>query len=117
MRAPHRTRPAPPCTALPLQVLGAKRRTLAGFSSTTAQPHQGFIFSCPIMATTPPPLKNKAVRLIAAKSTLLARKDAYGEDPSVSEAPGRRVCSSGARRDGGDGDGEGDREEDRGGEL
>ncbi|KAG2446240.1 hypothetical protein HXX76_000832 [Chlamydomonas incerta] len=65
-----------------VQVLGAKRRTLAGFSSTTAQPHQGFIFSCPIMATTPPALKNKAVRLIAAKSTLLARKDAYGEDPS-----------------------------------
>lgn len=28
-----------------VQVLGAKRKNLAGFSSTTAQPHQGFIFA------------------------------------------------------------------------
>ncbi|KAG2497858.1 hypothetical protein HYH03_004124 [Edaphochlamys debaryana] len=65
-----------------VQVLGAKRKTLAGFSSTTAQPHQGFIFGCSIMGTTPPSLRGKAARLIAAKSTLLARKDAYGEDPT-----------------------------------
>ncbi|KXZ56164.1 hypothetical protein GPECTOR_1g140 [Gonium pectorale] len=65
-----------------VQVLGAKRKTLAGFSSTTAQPHQGFISGCAIMAQTPPSLRSKAARLIAAKSTLLARKDAYGEDPT-----------------------------------
>lgn len=65
-----------------VQVLGAKRKTLAGFSSTTTQPHQGFIHACAIMHTTPPSLRGKAARLIAAKSTLLARKDAYGEDPA-----------------------------------
>lgn len=35
------------------------------------------------MQQTPPSLRAKAVRLIAAKSTLLARVDAYGQDPSV----------------------------------
>ncbi|GIL42836.1 hypothetical protein Vafri_695, partial [Volvox africanus] len=63
--------------------LGAKRKALAGFSATTAQPHQGFISSCPILAQTPPSLGSKAARLIAAKGTLLARKDAYGEDPRL----------------------------------
>ncbi|GIL67900.1 hypothetical protein Vafri_21113 [Volvox africanus] len=65
-----------------IQSLGAKRKALAGFSATTAQPHQGFISSCPILAQTPPSLRSKAARLIAAKGTLLARKDAYGEDPT-----------------------------------
>ncbi len=77
----HRVLPCP-------QVLGAKRKTLAGFSSTTTQPHQGFIHGCAIMHTTPPSLRGKAARLIAAKSTLLARKDAYGEDPAVRGAGG-----------------------------
>ncbi|PSC73830.1 U4 U6 small nuclear ribonucleo Prp31-like [Micractinium conductrix] len=65
-----------------VQVLGAKRRNLAGFSSTTAQPHQGFIFGSDIMQQTPPSLRSKAARLVGAKCTLLARVDAYGQDPS-----------------------------------
>lgn len=79
---PRATHPRPSHCPAP-QVLGAKRKTLAGFSSTTTQPHQGFIHACAIMHTTPPSLRGKAARLIAAKSTLLARKDAYGEDPAV----------------------------------
>ena len=71
---------------LTCQVLGAKRKTLAGFSSTTAQPHQGFIFSCPIMQQTPPSLRIKAARLLGGKCALLARVDAFGQDPSVSNA-------------------------------
>jgi RNA processing factor Prp31 len=31
------------------QVLGAKRKTLAGFSSSSVQPHQGFIYSSPVI--------------------------------------------------------------------
>ncbi|KAL4420982.1 hypothetical protein ABPG77_001301 [Micractinium sp. CCAP 211/92] len=65
-----------------VQVLGAKRKTLAGFSSTTAQPHQGFIFASDIIQQTPPSLRSKAARLVGAKCTLLARVDAYGQDPS-----------------------------------
>lgn len=65
-----------------VQVLGAKRRTLAGFSSKTAQPHQGFVFQCDLVQQTPPGLRPRAVRLVAAKCTLLARMDAHGSDPS-----------------------------------
>ena len=69
-----------PLTAPPLtQVLGAKRKNLAGFSSTAAQPHQGFIFASDIVQQTPPSLRNKAARLVGAKCTLLARVDAYGQ--------------------------------------
>lgn len=63
----------------PPQVLGAKRKNLAGFSSTTAQPHQGFIFGSDIIQQTPPSLRSKAARLVGAKCTLLARIDAYGQ--------------------------------------
>ncbi|KAL4425922.1 hypothetical protein ABPG75_009938 [Micractinium tetrahymenae] len=65
-----------------VQVLGAKRKNLAGFSSTAAQPHQGFIFASDIVQQTPPSLRPKAARLVGAKCTLLARVDAYGQDPS-----------------------------------
>ncbi|GBF99181.1 U4 U6 small nuclear ribonucleoprotein [Raphidocelis subcapitata] len=65
-----------------IQVLGAKRRHLAGLSSTAAAPHQGFIFGSAVVQSTPPPLRTKAARLVAAKTALLARVDAYGQDPS-----------------------------------
>lgn len=63
-------------------MLGAKRRHLAGLSSTAAAPHQGFIFGSAVVQSTPPPLRTKAARLVAAKTALLARVDAYGQDPS-----------------------------------
>lgn len=65
-----------------IQVLGAKRKTLAGFSSSSVQPHQGFITGCDLVGQTPPGLKAKALRLIGAKAALLARVDAFGQDPS-----------------------------------
>ncbi|KAL0030988.1 hypothetical protein WJX79_007092 [Trebouxia sp. C0005] len=65
-----------------VQVLGAKRKTLAGFSTATAQPHQGFIFNSDVIQQTPPGLRGKASRMVGAKCTLLARMDAYGQDPS-----------------------------------
>lgn len=65
-----------------IQVLGAKRKTLAGFSSATVQPHQGFISNCPILQQMPPALRAKGARLIAGKCALLARVDAYGQDPA-----------------------------------
>jgi RNA processing factor Prp31 len=76
------------------QVLGAKRKNLAGFSSTAAQPHQGFIFASDIVQQTPPSLRSKAARLVGAKCTLLARIDAYGQVRGswllVQAASGRR---------------------------
>ena len=63
-------------------MLGAKRKTLAGFSSTTAQPHQGFIFQADLVQRAPPGLRQKTVKLVAGKCALLARVDAFGQDPA-----------------------------------
>lgn len=63
-------------------MLGAKRKHLAGLSSTAAAPHQGFVYASGIVQGTPPGLRTKAARLVAAKCALLARVDAYGQDPS-----------------------------------
>ena len=70
-----------------VQVLGAKRKTAAGFSNAAAQRagdlHAGFIFQCDVIQKkTPPALRTKAARLVGGKCTLMARVDAFGEDPS-----------------------------------
>ena len=65
-------------------MLGAKKRTLAGFSAAAVQPHQGFVSACEVVAHTPPALRPRAVRLVAGKCALLARVDAYAQDPSGS---------------------------------
>ena len=69
-----------------VQVLGAKRKATNGFSTATAvragDMHAGFIFGCDIIQQTPPALRTKACRLIGSKCTLMARMDAFGEDPA-----------------------------------
>lgn len=70
-----------------VQVLGAKQKTTAGFSNAAAQKagdlHAGFIFQCDVIQRkTPPPLRTKATRLVAGKCTLMARVDAFGQDPT-----------------------------------
>lgn len=64
-----------------IQVLGAKRKHLSGFSSKSAQPHQGFVYDCDLVQQTPPSLKAKAAKLVGSKCALLARVDAHGKDP------------------------------------
>jgi hypothetical protein len=64
------------------QVLGAKKKALAGFSAASTQPHQGFVSGCDVVLGTPPALRPRAVRLVAGKCALLARVDAYAQDPS-----------------------------------
>ena len=63
-------------------MLGAKRKSLAGMSAASVQPHQGFISGCGIVAGTPPALRPRAIRLVAGKCALLARVDAFAQDPS-----------------------------------
>ncbi|KAG7270141.1 hypothetical protein CRUP_027211 [Coryphaenoides rupestris] len=56
-----------------LMLLGAQRRTLAGFSSTSLLPHTGYIYHCDVVQSLPPDLRRKAARLVASKCTLAAR--------------------------------------------
>jgi U4/U6 small nuclear ribonucleoprotein PRP31 len=77
-------------------VLGAKRRHTAGFSSSAAGAHQGFVFGCDVVQGTPPGLRQKAARLVGGKCTLLARVDAYGEDPSGVQGAAMKVRGGGS---------------------
>ena len=69
-----------------VQVLGAKRKVLGGMSSAAAaragELHAGFVYACDVVQQTPPPLRMRACRLVGGKCTLMARLDAYGEDPA-----------------------------------
>ncbi|CAK0786916.1 hypothetical protein CVIRNUC_010130 [Coccomyxa viridis] len=67
-----------------VQVLGAKRKHLSGYSAATQGLHEGFIFGSEIIQGTPPAYRKKASRLVGGKCTLLARIDAYGQDPTGS---------------------------------
>ncbi|KAL8157115.1 U4/U6 small nuclear ribonucleoprotein Prp31 homolog [Apium graveolens] len=63
-----------------VQLLGAKRKNLAGFSSATSQFRVGYIEQTEIFQSTPPALRMRAGRLLASKSTLAARVDSTGGD-------------------------------------
>lgn len=69
----------PACT---VQLLGAQKENLAVFSASKL--HVGFLEQAEIIQTTLPPLRMRACRLLTAKSTLAARTDSNGGDPSES---------------------------------
>lgn len=58
-----------------LFVLGKKKRTLDGFSRSTAVKHQGYIMECDLLRKVPADLETKTCRIIANKCTLAARID------------------------------------------
>ncbi|XP_065345956.1 U4/U6 small nuclear ribonucleoprotein Prp31 [Cloeon dipterum] len=62
-----------------VQVLGAQKKTLSGFSQVAALPHTGFVYYCELVQETPPDMRLKASRLVAAKCALAARVDAGQE--------------------------------------
>ncbi|KAL1804426.1 hypothetical protein DCAR_0936076 [Daucus carota subsp. sativus] len=63
-----------------VQLLGAKKKNLAGFSTATSQFRVGYIEQTEIFQGTPPALRMRACRLLASKSTLAARVDSTGGD-------------------------------------
>ncbi|KAK4402810.1 U4/U6 small nuclear ribonucleoprotein Prp31 [Sesamum angolense] len=65
-----------------VQLLGAKRKNLAGFSTATSQFRVGYLEQTEIFQSTPPALRMRACRLLAAKSTLAARVDSTRGDPT-----------------------------------
>eukprot|EP00794_Sanderia_malayensis_P020240 gene20240-22219_t len=67
----------PACNIL---LLGAQKKTLSGFSSTSILPHTGFIYFSEIVQGVPPHLRRKAARLVSAKCCLAARIDSFHEN-------------------------------------
>lgn len=65
-----------------VQLLGAKKKNFAGFSTATSTFRIGYIEHTEIFQTTPPALKMRAARLLASKATLAARVDSTRGDPS-----------------------------------
>lgn len=64
----------------PLEFVHPHAASLRAFLS--AEPHQGFVHFCEVVQNTPKSWRQKAAKLVAMKCTLLARTDAYGQDPS-----------------------------------
>ena len=58
-----------------VQLLGTKKKNLAGFSTTTSQFRLGYLQQTKIFQSMPPALRMRACRLLAAKSTLAAQVD------------------------------------------
>ncbi|XP_042472117.1 U4/U6 small nuclear ribonucleoprotein Prp31 homolog [Zingiber officinale] len=64
-----------------VQLLGAKKKALAGFSTATSQFRVGYLEQAEIFQSTPP-LRTHACWLLASKSTLAARVDSTRGDPT-----------------------------------
>lgn len=60
-----------------IQVLGAQKRNLAGFSNNASLPHTGFIYHSEFVQKLPPDLRSRASRLLANKVALAARVDSF----------------------------------------
>ncbi|XP_064405916.1 U4/U6 small nuclear ribonucleoprotein Prp31-like isoform X2 [Halichondria panicea] len=71
----------PACNIL---VVGAQKKTLAGFSTASVLPHTGVIYYSEMVQNMPQDARRKAARLLAAKSTLAARVDSFHESPDGS---------------------------------
>jgi U4/U6 small nuclear ribonucleoprotein PRP31 len=79
-----------------VQVLGARRGTLAGMSAASQDVHTGVISGAALLADVPRDLYRRAVRQVAAKATLCARVDAAGL--AQDGARGRAFAGEVARR-------------------
>lgn len=81
-----------------VQILGASRRSLAGFSSVTVVGHAraGYIIQCEMMQRCPPAYRTRLLRVLSGKVTLAARVDAFNESPSGEV--GRRFLEEIARK-------------------
>ncbi|XP_003382952.1 PREDICTED: U4/U6 small nuclear ribonucleoprotein Prp31-like [Amphimedon queenslandica] len=65
-----------------IQVLGAQKRTLSGFSTAAVVPHTGFVYFSDLVQNTSEDYRKKAAKFLAAKCTLAARVDSCHEYPS-----------------------------------
>ena len=75
-----------------LTVMGQEKRHLAGFGMTAGLPHTGVLYFSDLVQAAPPALRRKALKIVAAKSSLAVRLDAFGNkhDGDVAAADGWR---------------------------
>ncbi|KAI6660995.1 hypothetical protein LOD99_13718 [Oopsacas minuta] len=71
-----------------VQLLGAQKKVLAGFSVTSVLPHSGFLYFSELVQSVSDDVKMKAVRIIAAKCTIAARLDTFHACPTGEEGQG-----------------------------
>ncbi|GMT28696.1 hypothetical protein PFISCL1PPCAC_19993 [Pristionchus fissidentatus] len=58
-----------------IQVLGAHKRALSGFSSANSMPHAGILWHHPIVQKLPHDIRKNVVKIMANKTALAARPD------------------------------------------
>lgn len=63
-------------------LIGKQKKTMIGLAQTSMMPHTGYIYYCDIVQETPPDLRAKAARVVAAKATLAARVDSMHGSPN-----------------------------------
>jgi U4/U6 small nuclear ribonucleoprotein PRP31 len=68
-----------------IQVMGQERRHMSGFSNISAMPHMGIIQYCDIVQDSPPFIRKKCLKIVAAKVALMARVDSYKNHPDAAE--------------------------------
>jgi U4/U6 small nuclear ribonucleoprotein PRP31 len=62
-----------------IQVLGQRKKTLAGLNRAASCPHAGVVFECELVCSVPPGLRVRAAKVVAQKAALAARVDSFGE--------------------------------------
>ncbi|KAF0540266.1 Nop domain-containing protein [Gigaspora margarita] len=66
----------PACNVM---LIGVQKKTSTGFSNATTPRHTGYLFQSELIQRTPPDLRLKAQKIVAAKCTLAARMDRVHE--------------------------------------
>ncbi|CAG8501013.1 4626_t:CDS:10 [Ambispora gerdemannii] len=71
----------PACNVM---LIGIQKKTSTGFSTATSPKHTGYLFQSEVIQRTPPDLRFKAQKIVAAKCTLAARMDRMHDSPDGS---------------------------------
>ncbi|KAG9300378.1 hypothetical protein G9A89_010002 [Geosiphon pyriformis] len=71
----------PACNVM---LIGIQKKTSTGFSNASIPKHTGYLFQSEVIQRTPPDLRIKAQKIVAAKCTLAARMDRMHDSPDGS---------------------------------
>ena len=71
------------CPASTVQILGAEKALFKAIRTRHNTPKYGIIYQAQLVSNTPPKLKGKVARALAAKCSLCVRCDALGESENA----------------------------------